>query len=73
MGTDDRLRVLQVYNISTSASNDLIKQLFQHFGRIDEFQVYLFQYLLELHFRMLLGLPCVGNSSNESKSCVCSI
>jgi arginine/serine-rich splicing factor 12 len=40
MGTDDRLRVLQVYNISTAATNDLIKQLFQHFGRIDEFQVY---------------------------------
>uniref|UniRef100_A0AC34F4V7 RRM domain-containing protein n=1 Tax=Panagrolaimus sp. ES5 TaxID=591445 RepID=A0AC34F4V7_9BILA len=40
MGTDDRLRVLQIYNISTAATNDLIKQLFQHFGRIDEFQVY---------------------------------
>jgi RNA recognition motif-containing protein len=40
MGSDSRLNVLQIYNISTAATNDLIKQLFQHFGRIDEFQVY---------------------------------
>jgi arginine/serine-rich splicing factor 12 len=40
MGSDSRLHVLQIYNISTAATNDLIKQLFQHFGRIEEFQVY---------------------------------
>jgi len=33
-------KLLQVYNISTAANNDVIRQLFQYFGRIEEFQVY---------------------------------
>uniref|UniRef100_A0A7E4VZV9 RRM domain-containing protein n=1 Tax=Panagrellus redivivus TaxID=6233 RepID=A0A7E4VZV9_PANRE len=37
---DDNIKVLQVYNISTAAKDDVIKQLFQYFGRVTEIQVY---------------------------------